>query len=244
MASGWLWQGASEAPAHCVFHYPSAPHVPGPPPPCFSHASNENTYSFPASYGFASVAPTYPVFSAQCVRVTFVSKSRVLCEQTQADASCTTSKFKAPDEPLGPGHALSAAPDTEPCTSQPPAASQSVAMVPSSASDPNPSSRLPEREHDKGEGERCYTYAKRLCRIRPRSRQSKQALAREAVKGPQARPGADQREVQECTAPDRWVVLARPRRMTKRVGGVKTPHPYHQRRRRSLIQRHLLQIPG
>lgn len=243
MASGWLWQGASEAPAHCVFHYPSAPPVPVPPPSCFSHASNENTYSFSASYGFASVAPTYPVFSAQCVRVTFVSKSRVLCEQTQGDGSRTASKFKAPDEPLRPDPAIATAPDTAPCASQPPAAARSVTMVPSSACDQNPSSRLPEREHDKGDGKRCFTYPKRLCRIRPRSRQSKQALARETVKWPQARPGAGQSEVQECAAPDRWVVLARPRRVTKRVGGVKTPQPY-QRRRRSLIQRHLLQIPG
>lgn len=60
---------------------------------------------------------------------------------------------------------------------------------------------------------------------------------------PQPLPGVGQRGVQECIVPARWVMLTRPRRVTKRVGGVKTPQPY-QRRRKSLIQRHLLQIPG
>lgn len=106
-----------------------------------------------------------------------------------------------------------------------------------------PAIKLPEREHHKGDGKHCYTYAKRRCRPRPRPRQSQEILAEETVRVPQALPGVGQCGVQECVVPARWVVLTRPRRVTKRVGGVKTPHPY-QRRRKSLIQRHLLQIPG
>lgn len=252
MASAWVWQGgASEAPTHCVFHYPNAPPVPVPPPPCFSHASSENTYSFPASYGFASVAPSYPVFSTQCVRVTFVSKPRVVCKQSQTDESCAATKFVAPTEPpgpvpssqstSGPGPAPVPALGPAPCLPQRPAAAQTMLLVSSSASEPKSTSKLPQREHSK-EGKLCYTYAKRRCH-RPRQRQSQPALAEETVRMPQARPGVGQRGVQECFVPDRWVVLTRPRRVTKRVGGVKTPQPY-QRRRKSLVQRHLLQLPG
>ncbi|XP_050725857.1 uncharacterized protein LOC127003364 isoform X2 [Eriocheir sinensis] len=255
MASGWVWQGTSEAPTHCVFHYPSAPPVPVPPPPCFPYASSENRYSFSASYGFASVAPSYPMFSTQCVRVTFVSKPRVLCEQSQADESSATTKFVAPAEPTGlgtgslsasgtgPGSLSSGPPGPAPCPSRPPASEQTVILVPSSASASMPAIKLPEREHHKGDGKHCYTYAKRRCRPRPRPRQSQEILAEETVRVPQALPGVGQCGVQECVVPARWVVLTRPRRVTKRVGGVKTPHPY-QRRRKSLIQRHLLQIPG
>lgn len=219
--------------------------MPMPAPPCFSHPSSENTYSFPTSYGFASVVPTYPVFSAQCVRVAFVSKPRVLRELSQANKV----KFETPAEPQGPGPgsvltagALSAPVPTRDlalCPSLPSTTAQTAAFAPP-AFVPKPASKLSEREHSKGDAKHCYGYVKRLCLIRPRPKQCQQTATEETLKVPHARPG-----LQECGVPDRWMVLTRPRRVTKRVGVgcVKTPQPY-QRRRRSLIQRQLLQIPG
>ena len=254
MASAWMWQGTTEAPTHCVFHYPSAPPVTLPPPSCYPHVSSENTYNFPTSYGFASVAPPYSAYSTQCVRVTYVSKPGVVHEQPQADGPRTAVKYQPPAQPPGPGpgtgpapdlntgSSSSSAPDPEPShlTIQAP----TMVIVASSAADLKPLASFPEQACDNDLDKSLHAHAKRLCRIRPRPRLSQHASAEQAVRRmPPLRTGLGQRRLQECAVQDRWVVWVRPRRITKRVSGTKTPQPY-QRRRKTLIQRHLLQIPG
>lgn len=253
MTSAWMWQGTTEAPTHCVFHYPSAPPVTIPPPPCYSHVSSD-TYNFPATYGFASVAPPYPAFSTQCVRLTFVRKPGVLCEQPRTDESHTVAKYQVTAQPPGPGPGPGPAPRSAsgaasgpvpaPSPSQILTQAPTLILVSSSSAGMKPPASLPEQECDNELDKSLFRHAKRLCRIRPRPRLSQHAPAEQTVRRmPPLRTGLSQRRMQECGVQDRWVVWTRPRRVTKRVSGVKTPHPY-QRRRKSLIQRHLLQIPG
>ncbi|MPC44448.1 Cyclin-A2 [Portunus trituberculatus] len=242
MASGWLWQGSSELPTHCVFHYPNAPPV-SLQPSCYSHVSSDNTYNYTASYGFASVAPSYSMYSTQCMKVAFV-KPRVQGDQHQAEKSRAAANYSLPVQPPGPGPGTGATSDPDPpsqhITVQPP----TVILVAQSATGLKRHATLPEQDCDNVPAKSLYTHAKRICRIRPRPRQSQHASAEQTVRRmPTLRGGLGQHRLQECAVQDRWVVVARPKRVTKRVSGAKTPHPY-QRRRKTLIQRHLLQIPA
>ena len=242
MASGWLWQGSSELPTHCVFHFPNAQPV-SLQPPCYSHVSSDNTYNYTASYGFASVAPPYSVYSTQCMQVAFM-KPRVQGDQHQTEESHTAANYSLPAQPPGPGPGTGATSDPDPPPQHITVQAPTVFLVTQSATNLMRHASLPEQDRDDVPTKSLYTHAKRLCRIRPRPRLSQHAPAEQTVKRmPPLRSGLGQRRLQECTVQDRWVVVARPKRVTKRVSGAKTPHPY-QRRRKTLIQRHLLQVPG
>ncbi|XP_063841107.1 G2/mitotic-specific cyclin-B2-like [Scylla paramamosain] len=164
-------------------------------------------------------------------------------DQPQADESRAAAKYPLPAQPPGPGPGTGAASDPDPHPPHITVQAPAVVLVAQSAADLKRYASLSEQDCYDVPAKSLYTHAKRLCRIRPRPRLSQHASAEQTVRRMQTlRSGLGQRRLQECAVQDRWVVLPRPKRMTKRVSGIKTPHPY-QRRRKTLIQRHLLQVP-